>query len=121
MIPGCCKGMPENNMAMDTPLLVLSNLPDQASAEKLAHTLVEGKLAACVNILAPCTSVYQWQGKTEITTEIPLLIKTTAQAYPALEEAIRNQHPYELPEIVQVPITGGLPAYIQWLIRETDA
>jgi periplasmic divalent cation tolerance protein len=66
-------------------------------------------------------SIYRWQGKVERTTEVPLLIKTTSEAYMALEEAIRVEHPYELPEIVQVPITGGLPAYIQWLIGETNA
>lgn len=103
-----------------TALLVLTNLPDQASAEKLARKLVSGKLAACVNILAPCTSIYQWQGKLEQAAEIPMLIKTTSKVYPALETAIRENHPYELPEIVQVPITGGLPAYIQWLIVETN-
>lgn len=100
-------------------LLVLTNLPDQASAESLARQLVEQKLAACVNILAPCTSIYHWKGNTESATEIPLLIKTTPTAYPALEDVIRRLHPYELPEIVQVPISGGLPAYIQWLIGET--
>jgi periplasmic divalent cation tolerance protein len=101
-------------------LLVLTNLPDQASAEKLAQELVCEKLAACVNILAPCTSIYQWQGKIEQAREIPMLIKTTSAAYQALEAVIRQSHPYELPEIVQVPITGGLPAYIQWLIAETN-
>jgi periplasmic divalent cation tolerance protein len=104
-----------------SPLLVLTNLPDQASAENLARELVEQKLAACVNILAACTSIYRWQGNIENATEIPLLIKTTSAAYPALEDAIRRLHPYELPEIVQVPLSGGLPAYIQWLIGETHA
>jgi periplasmic divalent cation tolerance protein len=104
-----------------SPLLVLTNLPDQPSAENLARQLVEQKLAACVNILAPCTSVYRWQGNIESTAEIPLLIKTTSTAYPALEDAIRRLHPYELPEIVQVPLSGGLPAYIQWFIGETHA
>lgn len=111
----------ENILAEDaTALLVLTNLPDQASAEKLAKELVSSKLAACVNILAPCSSVFQWQGKLEQATEIPMLIKTTSRGYLALETAIRDNHPYELPEIVQVPITGGLPAYIQWLIAETN-
>jgi len=111
----------ENNMTETSasPLLVLTNLPDQAGAEKLAHKLVESKLAACVNILAPCTSVYRWKGKIETATEVPLLIKTTSASYAALEDAIRASHPYELPEIVQVPISGGLPAYIEWLISET--
>jgi periplasmic divalent cation tolerance protein len=102
-------------------LLVLTNLPDQTSAENLAHYLITRKLAACVNILAPCTSIYHWQGKTESATEIPLLIKTTEACYAALEEAIRQQHPYELPEIIHVPITGGLPAYLTWLNGETSA
>ena len=102
-----------------TPLLVLTNLPDQAQAEKLAQAIIEQRLAASVNILAPCTSVYRWQGKTETAHEVPMLIKTTAQAYAEVESLIREQHPYELPEIVQVPIIGGLPAYIQWLIGET--
>ncbi len=102
-------------------LLVLTNLPDQASAEKLAHYLISRKLAACVNILAPCTSIYHWQGKTESATEIPLLIKTMEACYTALEEAIRQQHPYELPEIIHVPVTGGLPAYLTWLNGETSA
>lgn len=103
-----------------SPLLVLTNLPDQASAEKLARQLVEGKLAACVNILAPCTSIYRWKGQTETASEIPMLIKTTAAAYAAVEDVIRALHPYELPEIVQVPISGGLPAYLEWLITETN-
>lgn len=106
---------------LHTPLLVLTNLPDREQAEKLAQAIIERRVAACVNILAPCTSVYRWQGQTETTHEIPMLIKTTAQAYAGVEKLIREQHPYELPEIVQVPITGGLPAYIQWLIGETKS
>lgn len=102
-------------------ILVLTNLPDQTSAENLAHYLITEKLAACVNILAPCVSIYHWQGKIERATEIPLLIKTTAQCYVSMEEAIRKQHPYELPEIIHVPITGGLPAYLAWLTGEISA
>ena len=104
-----------------SPLVVLTNLPDQASAEMLARELVERKLAACVNILSPCTSTYRWKGQIETASEIPMLIKTTTAAYSALEKAILVLHPYELPEIVQVPITGGLSAYIEWLITETNS
>jgi periplasmic divalent cation tolerance protein len=100
-------------------ILVLTNLPSQASAESMAQNLVAEKLAACVNILGPCTSIYHWQGKTESATEFPLLIKTTQQRYAALEEAICQWHPYELPEIIHVPITGGLPAYLTWLTKES--
>lgn len=100
-------------------LLVLTNLPDDASAHALAARLVEARLAACVNILAPCRSVYRWDGKTETTCETPLLIKTVAARYPALQAAIREHHPYELPEIIAVPLQHGLPAYLDWVISET--
>jgi periplasmic divalent cation tolerance protein len=103
---------------MDT-LLVLSNLPDRASADRLAQALVERRLAACVNILAPCRSVYRWEGAVESAEEYPLLIKTTADRYPAVEEAIRGLHPYELPEIIAVPLSAGLPGYLQWVVDET--
>ena len=100
-------------------LLVLSNLPDRASAERVAAVLVERRLAACVNILAPCRSVYRWEGAVESAEEHPLLIKTTAERYPAVEEAIRGLHPYELPEIVAVPLSAGLPGYLKWVADET--
>jgi len=100
-------------------LLVISTLPDRASAEKLALLLIEQRLAACVNVLAPCTSVYRWQGKMETATETPLLIKTTRERYAALEAAIRAHHPYELPEIIAVSPSAGLPAYFEWVKTET--
>jgi len=101
-------------------ILVLTNLPDSASAEKLAEYLISQKLAACVNMLAPCISMYEWQGKLEKTTEIPMVIKTTIQCYPALESAITELHPYELPEIIHVPVTGGLTAYLSWISHNTS-
>jgi len=100
-------------------LLVLTNCPDQASAESLANALVERRLAACVNILAPCRSVYRWQGRIESADEVPLLIKTTDERYAELETEIHTRHPYELPEVVVVPIERGLPAYLQWVNDET--
>jgi periplasmic divalent cation tolerance protein len=100
-------------------LLVLTNLPDRAAAEKLAAALIEQKLAACVNILAPCRSVYRWKGAVQQDEEHPLLVKTTGARYAALEAAIRAAHPYELPEIIAVPIERGLPAYLQWVDTET--
>ena len=100
-------------------LLVLTNLPDRAAAERLANGLVENRLAACVNILAPCLSVYRWKGTTQREEEHPVLIKTSAERYAALEEAIRAGHPYELPEIIAVPIERGLPAYLDWIGAQT--
>ncbi len=98
---------------------MLTNLPDNASARTLADALVAARLAACVNILAPCRSVYRWQGQVEDAEEVPVLIKTTTERYAALETAIRQHHPYELPEIVAVPITRGLPDYLAWVTNET--
>ena len=100
-------------------LLAFTNLPDRAAAERLAEALVEQRLAACVNILAPCRSVYRWKGAVQRDEEHPLLIKTTEERYPALEAAIRAAHPYELPEIVAVPIERGLPAYLDWVAAQT--
>ncbi len=102
-------------------ILVQTNLPDRACAENMAQHLIAAKLAACVSILAPCTSIYHWQGKIESAAEIPLLIKTTEQRYAAVEAAILELHPYELPEILYVTVDGGLPAYIQWVQQETSA
>jgi len=99
-------------------LLVLTNLPDRDSAQLVADALIENRAAACVNILAECSSVYRWQGKVESASEIPLLIKTTRAAYPRVEELIRAQHPYELPEIIAVSVVAGMPAYLQWVAQE---
>jgi periplasmic divalent cation tolerance protein len=102
------------------PLLVLTNLPDVASAEKLAHALIESRAAACVNVLAACRSIYRWQGSVETAMEIPLLIKTTVANYPLVEQIVRAQHPYDVPELIATPITHGLPAYLDWVAKETD-
>jgi len=112
-----------NSQADDSmhKLLVLTNLPDRASAERLADLLLEQRLAACVNILAPCRSVYRWKGAVQHDDEHPLLIKTSAERYGALEQALRQGHPYELPEIIAVPIEQGLPAYLDWVAAETKA
>jgi len=99
--------------------LVITNLPDRDSAAKLAQVLVEQRLAACVNVLSPCRSLYRWKGRTEDAEEFPVLIKTTRERYAALEAAIRSGHPYELPEIIAVPLAAGLPAYLEWVESET--
>ena len=104
---------------MDKVLLLLTNLPDEQSAQKLAQQLVTQQAAACVNILSPCRSVYRWQGKVEDASEIPVLVKTTESAYARAEQVIRELHPYELPEIIAVPVVAGLPAYLQWVNTET--
>lgn len=101
-------------------LIVLTNLPSREEAVNMAQILVDARAAACVNVLTPCLSIYHWQGKTESTEEFPLLIKTTMEQYPVVEKLICTHHPYELPEIIQVPVTGGLTAYLEWIDKETS-
>jgi periplasmic divalent cation tolerance protein len=100
-------------------ILVFTNLPDRASAETLAAALVAQRVAACVTILAPCRSVYRWEGAVQSEEEIPVLVKSTADRYEALQAAIRANHPYELPEIIAVPVERGLPGYLDWVAQET--
>lgn len=107
-------------MSEDEVLLVLTNLPDQDSAQRLAQAIIAEHAAACVNILAACTSVYRWQGRVESASEVPLLIKTSRPAYARLQELIRKHHPYELPEIIALPVSAGLPAYLAWVTNETQ-
>jgi periplasmic divalent cation tolerance protein len=102
-------------------IVVLTNLPDRAAAMRLADALVERRLAACVNVLAGCDSVYRWKGAVERATEVPVLVKSTADAWPALEQAIRELHPYELPEILRLPVAAGLEAYLGWVAAEVAA
>ena len=99
-------------------IVVLTNLPDSASAFNLARQVVALRLAACANVLAPATSFYRWEGRDEEAAEHPVLIKTTAERYPALEKAIRELHPYTLPEIVSWPVERGLEAYLRWVEAE---
>ena len=102
-------------------LLVIANCPDEACANRIALAVVEAGLAACVNLLPRVQSVYRWQGAIESASEVPLLIKTTAGRYTELETAIRALHPYDVPEIIALPIAQGLPAYLDWLAAETRA
>ncbi len=104
---------------MDDVIAILTNAPDEALARHIGVTLVEQKLAACVNILGACESVYRWQGKVDSVREIPLLIKTTRSRYAALEASLLKLHPYDVPEIIVLPIDAGLPAYLDWVRTET--
>jgi periplasmic divalent cation tolerance protein len=101
-------------------LLVLTSLPNADIAKLLAKDLVEARLAACVNVMAPCHSVYRWEGELQEDGEVPLIIKTTAKLYPAVESYIRQQHPYDLPEIIAVKVEAGSPDYLRWVADSTE-
>ena len=103
----------------DAAILVLTQLPDRASAQALARALVEARLAACVSVGAPVESLYHWRGEIETALEVPVVVKTAARRYAAVEAEIRARHPYELPEIIAVRIEHGLPDYLAWVGEQT--
>lgn len=103
-------------MVQEVPavVLVLSTVPDDASAETIARTLVEEKLAACVNVLPPMLSIYRWKGAVERDTERQLVMKTTRAALAALQKRLAELHSYELPEFIVLHADGGSDAYLEW-------
>ena len=109
-------GGQENQLVM-----IYTTYPSLVEAERIGKAVLERRLAACVNILAPCRSVYRWKGAIQHDEEHPMLIKTTPERYQALQQALREGHPYELPEIIAVPVERGLPEYLQWVADETRA
>ena len=100
-------------------LVVLCTCPDQDSALRIAEALVERRLAACVNLLPGMTSVYRWQGAVERASEVQLLAKTTRARLAGIEAAVRELHPYELPELLAVEAAAGLAPYLDWVERES--
>jgi len=93
----------------------MTTLPDEEQAKELAGILVTRKLAACINILPKMTSIYEWQGKLELGEEHLLIIKTEQNRLAELQDTIKEAHPYELPEIIVVPIVGGYEPYLNWI------
>jgi periplasmic divalent cation tolerance protein len=101
------------------PLLVLSNVPDVRTADAIAQSLLQQRLAACVNILPAIRSIYRWHDAIEEAEEVTMLIKSTGEHYTEMERVIRTLHPYDVPEIIAIPITAGLPAYLNWIADVT--
>lgn len=107
------------HLTPQSAILVLTTLPERGGAEALARELLAARLAACIQIGATVQSLYHWRGQIETANEIPMAIKTRAGLYARLEAEIRRRHPYELPEIIAVPISDGFAAYLDWITGET--
>jgi periplasmic divalent cation tolerance protein len=101
-------------------LVALCTCPDAVVGGHIADALVGEGLAACVNVLPGVTSIYEWKGEIQRDTEVLLLIKTVRARLPELTDRVRELHPYELPEIIALPVRGGLPDYLQWVITCTS-
>jgi periplasmic divalent cation tolerance protein len=95
--------------------LVLTTFPDSVPAREVAGRLLDERLAACVTVLPAAESHYVWNGERQVAAEVPVMIKTTGEAYPRLEARLRELHPYEVPEIIAVPVASGLKAYLDWV------
>jgi periplasmic divalent cation tolerance protein len=104
---------------MDQVLLVMTNVPDIDCAQAMAESLLEQRLAACVNCQAGVQSRYRWQGAIETAAEVSLSIKTTASRYLELQAVIKALHPYQVPEIVAIPVVDGWEPYLAWIVKET--
>jgi periplasmic divalent cation tolerance protein len=100
-------------------VLVLTTLPVDADAGAFAQAIVEGRLAACVNVLPPMESTYRWQGAVEHETERQVIMKTTMPQLDALWQRVRDLHSYEVPEFIVLPIVDGNQAYLQWIADST--
>jgi periplasmic divalent cation tolerance protein len=99
---------------------VTTTLPDRAAAQRMADTLIAERLAACAQVLGPVSSTYRWDGRVEHAEEWYCNLKTTDQRLPALEQRVRELHPYELPELIAIPISGGDTQYLEWIRTEVS-
>jgi periplasmic divalent cation tolerance protein len=104
---------------MTDALLVLTTLPDSDAAAELANKLVGERLAACANILPALRSIYRWEGKVQDENEVLVLLKTQGRQYESLKARILELHPYEVPEVIAIPVERGHHAYLDWILRET--
>lgn len=103
----------------DTVLVVLSTFPTPDKAAEIARILVEERLCACVNLVPQVRSIYRWQGAVSDETETLAIIKTTHERYDALAARLIALHPYEVPEMIAVPLVGGHAPYLAWVVNET--
>jgi len=112
---------PGNNLNPEQPIVVLITVPDEATATGIATELVESGLAACVNILPAVRSIYRWEGKVHSDSELLLIVKTIRSKLVLLSDKVIRLHPYTLPEIIVLDITGGFAGYLHWVVEQTTS
>ena len=105
---------------MSDVVVVLTTVPAGSKGEEIGRTLIEERLAACVNVLAPMTSIYRWRGAVERESEQQLIIKTTRNRVPAVQSRLAALHPYELPEFLVLAVADSSPTYFEWIGQETS-
>ena len=105
----------------DTPLLVLTTLSSPEDARRLVRTLVDERVVACGTIVPGATSIYRWQGDVQHASEVVVLLKTMASRWAALRDAVQQHHPYEVPELIALPVSAGLDAYVAWVREEVTS
>jgi periplasmic divalent cation tolerance protein len=113
--------VPADDAPTEDALVVLCTCPDEATAAGIATALLAAELAACVNCVPGIRSMYRWEGQIRDDTEVLLVIKTRVARYAALEAALRASHPYDLPEIIALPVVGGSQDYLRWIGQATGA
>lgn len=113
--------VPAHDAPPEDALVVLCTCPDEATAAGIATALLAAELAACVNCVPGIRSMYRWEGQIRDDTEVLLVIKTRATRYGALEAALRASHPYDLPEIIALPVVTGSQDYLRWIRQATGA
>ena len=104
---------------MSDVVVVLTTVPTGGKGQEIAQTLVEERLAACVNVLAPMTSTYRWRGAVERESEHQVIIKTTLNRVPAVQTRLATLHPYEVPEFLVLSVADSSSAYFEWILNET--
>lgn len=96
-------------------MLIITSIDNVQNAEKIAHTLLDEKLAVCINIIPNIRSIYMWQGEKKLEEEVIMFIKTEKNTFPEVLKRLKELHPYDLPEIIGLPISYGLPEYLEWI------
>ncbi len=104
---------------MDSFVVAVVTVPNEQVGERIARALVEERLAACVNLVPAVRSIYRWKGEVCDEGELLLWIKTREARFPELQERVRSLHPYEIPEIIALPLSQGFPPYLSWVGEET--